>query len=315
MTRIIDEAHIEPTVRALLGAIDAGDGGTDEQRGVLRAVVERYWQRPDLDLTSITPLDPAATTAAIPDPAMRGRVRELMVALELCRHPLTPEQVALVDEYAAALGEDGPGLLLARDLTGTTMAQTAVDFARSRDAVFAEWSEQSLVAQYVDSLPAPDPELRDRLLSFWDLPEGTLGREYVEFYRRHGFELPGESPATPAFFVAHDMTHVIAGYGPTGPEEVALSACILAMHDTHAHWVLMLTSLVAYEVGFSTRQDSGFIAKQALLERDGAADLFAEALARGAACTGDFAMMDHLAAASRPVAEIREEYGVLPRSV
>jgi hypothetical protein len=315
MTRIIDEAHIEPTVRALLGAIDVGDGGTGEQRTVLRAVVDGYWQRPDLDLASLEPLDPTATAAAIPDQTMRGRVRELMVALELCRHPLTPEQVALVDEYAAALGEDGPGLLLARDLTGTTMAQTEVDFARSRDAVFAEWSEQSLVARYVDSLPAPDAALRDRLLGFWDLPEGTLGREYVEFYRRNGFALPGESPATPAFFVAHDMTHVIAGYGPTGPEEVALSACILAMHDTHAHWVLMLTSLVAYEVGFSTRQDSGFVAKQGLLARDGAADLFAEALTRGAACTGDFASMDHLAAADRPVVDIREEYGLPARRV
>jgi hypothetical protein len=236
MARIIDEAHVEPTVRALLGAIDAGDGGTDEQRTVLRAVVERYWQRPDLDLDTLVPLDPAATATAIPDQTMRGRVRELMAALELCRHPLTSEQVALVDAYAAALGEDGPGLLLARDLSSTTMAETAADFARSRDAAFVEWSERSLLEQYgAGSLPAPDPELRDRLLAFRDLPEGTLGREYVEFYRRHGFELPGEGVDTPAFFVAHDMTHVIAGYGPTGPEEVALSAFILAMNDTHAH--------------------------------------------------------------------------------
>jgi len=312
MSRIIDDAHIEPTVRALLGAIDAGDGGTDEQRAVLRAVVDGYWQRPDLDLASLAPFDPAAAATAIPDDAMRGRVRELMVALELCRHPLTPEQVAHVDGYAAAMGVDGDGLRLARNIVGESMAQVSVDFARNRGEARPEWSEPSLVARYVMSLPAPDPALRDRLLAFWELPEGTLGREYVEFYRRNGFELPGQSTATPAFFVAHDMTHIIAGYGTTGPEEVALSALILGMHDTPAHWVLMLASLGSYEAAVPT--GTGFVEKEGVLAREGAADLFAEALTRGSACTGDFASMDHLAAADRPIAEIREQYGVPPRS-
>jgi len=311
MSRIIDDAHVEPTVRALLGAIDTGDGGTEEQRAVLRAVVDGYWQRSDLDLASLTPLDPAATATAIPDEAMRGRVRELMVALELCRHPLPPDQVAHVDEYAAAMGVDGDGLRLARDIVGESMAQVSVDFARNRGEMRPEWSEPSLVAQYVKSLPAPDLALRDRLLAFWDLPEGTLGREYVEFYRRNGFELPGESTVTPAFFVAHDMSHLIAGYGTTGPEEVALSALILGMHDTPAHWVLMLASLGSYEAAVPT--GTGFVEKEGVLAREGAADLFAEALARGAACTGDFASMDHLAVADRPIAEIREQYGVPPR--
>jgi hypothetical protein len=40
-----------------------------------------------------------------------------MVLLEMCRHPQTPEQVALVERYAAAMGEDGEGLRLARPET------------------------------------------------------------------------------------------------------------------------------------------------------------------------------------------------------
>ncbi|MFN8027345.1 MAG: hypothetical protein U0W40_13605 [Acidimicrobiia bacterium] len=83
------------------------------------------------------------------------------------------------------------------------------------------------------------------------------------------------------------------------------------MHDTPAHWVLLLASLASYEAGVPT--GSGFEEKTGVFARPGAADLFAEALARGAACTGDFASMDHLAAAARPVAEIREEFGVPPR--
>src|SRR6185503_13974527 len=56
--RLIDDAHVEAATRALLGAIDAGDGGTDEQRAVLAAVVSGYWQRPDLDLATLEPLEP-----------------------------------------------------------------------------------------------------------------------------------------------------------------------------------------------------------------------------------------------------------------
>ena len=48
------------------------------------------------------------------------------------------------------------------------------------------------------------------------LPDFIPPNEYVEFYRRNGFELPGDNPATPAFFMGHDMTHVIAGYGTSG---------------------------------------------------------------------------------------------------
>jgi len=37
MPRIIQPEQVEPVVRALLGSIDIGDGGTSEQRGVIAA--------------------------------------------------------------------------------------------------------------------------------------------------------------------------------------------------------------------------------------------------------------------------------------
>ena len=67
MPRIIDDAQVENAARALLGAIDTGDGGTPEQHAVLQAFVASYWERPDLDLASLEPLDPAATAAAFPE--------------------------------------------------------------------------------------------------------------------------------------------------------------------------------------------------------------------------------------------------------
>jgi hypothetical protein len=311
--RVISDEHVEPATRALLGAIDAGDGGTPEQRGVMQAFVAGYWERPDLDLGSLTPLDPEGTAGAIPDAGSRQRVCELMVLLELCRHPLTAEQVELVDRYATAMAQDDVGLELARTLVRDGTARALADYTRFKDEVRVEWSEPSLVDRYLESLDEPDPELAGRLRALHDLPEGSLGYEYVEFYRRQGLALPGEDAFIPAFFVAHDMNHVIAGYGTTGQEETALSAMILGLADTHAHWVLLLSSMSAYELALATSE--AFVGKTGVLAREGAATLVAEGLKRGAACTGDFSVIDHLALAHLPLAEVREQFGVPARSV
>ena len=130
----------------------------------------------------------------------------------------------------------------------------------------------------------------------------------MEFYRAQGLSLPGEDALHPRLFVAHDMNHVIAGYGTTGQEETALSAMILGLADTHAHWVLLLSSLSAYELALAT--SDAFVGKTGVLARDGAAALVADALERGASCTGDFSVIDHLALAHLPLAEVREQFGV-----
>ena len=67
MPRIIQPDQVEPVVRALLGSIDTGDGGTTEQRGVIAAFVTGYWGRDDLDLDALAPLSPDETAALIPD--------------------------------------------------------------------------------------------------------------------------------------------------------------------------------------------------------------------------------------------------------
>jgi hypothetical protein len=308
--RLIDDAHVEAATRVLLGAIDTGDGGTDEQRGLLTAVVSGYWGRPDLDLTTLEHLEPDATPSYFPEPAQRRRLREFMVLLEFCRHPLTDEQVARVDAYADALGEDGPGLRLARTLVREGTARALADYTRFTNVARVAWAEPSLIDQYLRVLDEPDAELAARLTALHDLPEGTLGYEYVEFYRRQGLDLPGVDTYIPAFFVAHDMNHVIAGYGTTGQEETALSAMILGMADTDDHWVLLITSMAAYELGLS--KTDAFVGKEEVLARDGAAALVADALRRGAACNGDFSSTDHLAIAHLPLAEVREQFDVPP---
>lgn len=310
MPRVIDDPLVEPVTRVLLSAIDVDGGATPEQRAVLGAIVSGYWGRTDLDLDSLEPIDPTGAAAVITKDAHRRRVRELLVLMELCRHPISDAQVKRVDEFAAALGESGAGLAIARTLVREGAEHAAADYMRYVEAIEPDLAETSLRDQYSANLEAPDPELGARLRALHHLPVGTLGYEYVEFYRRNGIDLPGDDPAMPAVFVSHDMCHVIGGYEPTGQGEIALGAMQLAVADNDAHWVQFLGNLGVHEAGFL--QVGSLVPKTASLTREGAPELLAEALLRGAQCTGDFSAADHLALVDLPLLEVRDRFGVPP---
>jgi hypothetical protein len=288
--RVIDDAMVEPVSRVLLGAIDVDGGATPEQRSVLGAIVSGYWGRTDIDLTTLSPLSSRDPTAVITDAAHRRRVRELLVLLELCRHPVSDAQVQRVDEYAAALSESGPGLALARTLVREGAEQAVADYRRYVEEIKPDLAEPSLRDQYPANLPEPDHELAARLRALHDLPVGTLGCQYVEFYRRNKLELPGDDVSMPAVFVSHDMCHVIAGYEPTGQGEIALGAMQLAVADNQAHWIAFLANLGVHEAGFV--QTGSLVPKTASLTRAGAPE--------------------QLALVELPLSEVRSRFGVPP---
>ena len=138
----------------------------------------------------------------------------------------------------------------------------------------------------------------------------TLGHAYIEFYRRNQINVPGADTHTPAHYVSHDMNHVIAGYEPTGPGEIALGAFTLAMHDNDANWIQFVCNLAIHEAGLV--QHGAIAPKASTLTRPGASDLLGEALWRGAQCTADFSQADHLTLAEWQLADVRSHFGVPP---
>jgi hypothetical protein len=311
MPRVIPEDLVEPVLQVLLGATAVGDGRSDEQGSVIDALAVGYWDRPDLDLAALAPLSPAEAGSVIVGDAQRRRVRELLVLLELCRHPLTEEQVELVDGYMEALGGGGMGTEIVRDLVHKGAAAAGADFSRFFGTRAQALSEPTLRAAFADEPSHLDPALGARLAAMHELPPGTLGHAFVDFYRRNGLTLPGESATMPAVFVSHDMCHVIADYEPTAAEEVALGAMQLGVADDENHWVQFLGNLAVHEARYLTAEgpEHGTPA----LSVPGATTLLAEGLRRGAACTGDFTAADHLAMAARPLEDIRAEFGIPPR--
>ena len=200
-------------------------------------------------------------------------------------------------------------MVIARRWVDEGCARATEDFDRFYAERLPELSEPALRDDYL-RIEEADLELAQRLEELHDLNEGTLGHAYIEFYRRNQITVPGADTHTPAHYVSHDMNHVIAGYEPTGPGEIALGALTLAMNDNDANWIQFIANLAIHEAGII--QHGAIMPKTNTLARPGATDLMGEALWRGAQCTADFSQADHLAMAEWALDDVRAHFGVPP---
>ena len=287
--------HLDGVLRAaiwstLWSAVDADGGPTPEQESLLRAVGTHVL---DLGPVEPEPLGPARAAAAITAPELRRLVGEGLVVLELVRRPASAALADQVDRYLEALGYEGSDQLLVRDAVAASRERVVADWARTRTA----------------SVSAPPPEgdadqLLGALAALSACAPGTLGRSFHEFVERNGFTYERSHLS----LVGHDFAHVIAGYEPVPEGELALQAFLVAAGGGGQHASGLLASLLLYEVGLLPFD--GVEPKVAALERPGAADLFADAVARGVGVTLDIQAIDHLALVDRELADLRAGLGV-----
>jgi hypothetical protein len=303
----VDE--IELVVAGLAGGIDVDGGPTDEQETVLRSMVANVWKRSDLELNDVRPLSPGEAAAALVRPEARLRFCESLMTLELCRHPQSDNQVSVVEAYVSALGVNQAELRVIRESLEKSADEASKDLERFYGGILPELSEVSLRDDYL-RLTEPDHQLATRLRALHDLPEGTLGHAYVEFYRRNGLTLPGDDVHLPAHYVNHDMNHVITGYEPTAAGEVARSGFLWAANDSRRNWLELLVTLSIHESGVLNH--GAIRAKVATLDRQGVPELFGEGLERGSQCVIDLSQVDHLALVELPLDQVREQFHVVP---
>lgn len=308
-TKIVQADEVETIVAGLLGGISTSTGPTDEQMIVLDSITRHLWGRADIDVQNLTPLSAAELAKALHRPQARMRFAEIMMTLELCRHPMSLEQVDLAERYVAAMRIDNLEIEVTRTAIVKGAEAAATDLERCYQQILPEISELSLRDRYL-RLDQPDHALAERLKKLRDLPEDTLGYQYLEFYRRNNIELPGDDTNLPAHYVNHDMNHVITGYEPTAAGEIARSGFLLAANDSHHNWLEFLLTMSIHESGVLNHGE--IRAKVATLDRKGVPDFLGEGLQRGAHCSVDLSQVDHLSIAHLPLEEVREEFSIVP---
>lgn len=306
---ILNHHVVEPVARGLLGSISCSGGPTPEQQRLLQALLTHLWERPALRVSALKPIGPQELAAALDDPHARRVVHLVQMTLEFCRHPQTDAQLELGRAYAEALGVSSDALEVSRDWLLQGVDQAAADVGRIFTAFLPLRSEPGL-ADPLASAHQPEPELVARIEGLAQLPEASLGRALLGYYARFGFPMPGrDACALNHLYLAHDMTHVIAGIAATSAGEIALSAFQLAMQDNPINESALLASLVTHEAGFVSANPT-LVPDRASLDSPSAAYLLASELKRGSACSADFSLVDHLALAPLPLTEVRQRFNV-----
>ena len=285
-------------IKGLLGAADVRGGPTDEQRRVIQSLATGYLGL-EIDVDALAACSPEEL-ASVVDTDDRHRIIDLVILVEFCRHPDDPMQADQAERYVDALG-------------GEAMAQVARDIQTGhRERVMADWARFGGGATSIQSVA--DTDLGSELRSLEHCPAGSLGRGLFDFYADLGVPFPGEPDGGPATLAFHDVTHVLTGYGTTPSDEVALQAMLTAATGFDQHFSALVASLSLFEgAAFDL---PGFIPKEGVLDRPGAADELADAFRRGEACTGDISTVDFMDRKNEPLVSIQHEFGlILPPSI
>ena len=278
----------------LCTATDTGEERTQAQMDLLTALGEHVMRVPLSEAPTISPED-AATLAL--KPRLRRAVGEILVTLELVRHPPDAALTARVGEYIEALGIEKGFQDIACDYLVNDHERVARDWERIR--------EPDLSENFIEN--QTDEQIIEKLESLAALPEGSLGRALMDFYRRNGFAfIPQDEPGQDTL-IPHDLTHVLAGYGTTAEAEIALQAFMVGTARGESHFSSLLASLLLFEAGMLPFP--GIEATQGVLARPGAALLFATAVERGLECPDDIAV-DHESMLAIPLSQVRAELGI-----
>jgi hypothetical protein len=244
-----------------------------------------------------------------------------MVIAELVLDPLPPEVAQRVAAFAAELSvhDDLEDLLHGYAESGRRLA--AIDFDRNGylhdfDPARAEHLHVGNGLSAAWSAVEDDPVFAARWASMADLPTGSLGRGVHDFYKTRGFAFPGSPGSAPPLLAQHDWVHILADYGTRVESEIEVFSFIArANDDLHAFSLLaMVVSL--FETGALASGAGLFEADRGHLSQPGMAVRFADAMRRAALCTGstDFMATDWFAIADKPVAVLRSELMLPPKS-
>lgn len=274
-------------VDAMLAVVSAGGRMTPSRLELDSiAAIQRHMLGMAQPLTGLVPGPlPADLPAALPTDDLRRHTVRFLALLPMIDRRILPGKVRVVEDAAARLAIQEPGLDILRHSARGRKYRVA--FALMQRFVSAFWSPTGKArlrdyAQFVwwmlprlhgERTARRNRALTDRFNTLAQLPDGTLGREVHRFHSDNGIPMPGEPSSVP--WSLHEVYHVVGEYGIAFHPELLLTAFIGGNQDETCLDQLLF-GLLAHHVGM---QIIGGHVTQGLLEPDA----YFRAMARGAA--------------------------------
>jgi uncharacterized tellurite resistance protein B-like protein len=307
----------ESVARAGLGALKAvalADGTLAETEArLLRAAAQALGLKGDTD---VRVYEPDEVAASVTDPAHRERVVQGQIVMAIMDEKVSPEELAVIRRYAAALGVDDRRVHDLQLILGGHSALVKLDLMRKsnmfNDVVDRAWKEEGLRGVYAIYGGfmglAQDPALASRMRAYGQQPLGTLGRAYHDAMVTQGFAFPGEKNGFPLRFRKHDLSHILGDYGidPIGECEVIAFITGFNKSDPFGYLFMILVHMHLGIDVFSQETFRGTIDPERILA----------ALARGAQVNQDLydPGFDWEPLMPLTVDEVRRKLNVVPKA-
>lgn len=308
-------------VRAVLGGVNVDGYPTLLQHELIHQVAEHVFGL-TVDVDTLEPLEAWAAKELIRDPALRRRLVQAIVTLEMLHDPVPPLLATHIRRYARTLGVDEPMVEAARHAARGHLALMYADIQRNsyytheaiEQAVDGHlW--RALRSKFAYSNLVASRSIERRWAALADMPKGSLGHRTAEFYRIHEFPIPGARHGIGEIGAHHDFVHVLADYAPNPDGEINVFAFIATAMDDPKGFVQLVMTLGLFQNATITH----VAGKRVVLARGGtlaepdACERFADALRRGTACKVDALGIDHFAIAAEPLDALRDRFGIVPR--
>ncbi|MFS4460431.1 hypothetical protein [Bdellovibrio sp. HCB2-146] len=241
----------------------------------------------------------------------RNRILRALIVAACIDGEMKASAVAKVEEFARCLAVDLSPVETAWKLANQNLLFARIDIIR-RSLPGVKMKEvidnDGVLEGLKQFFPLAGIELDEVAAKYRALehyPEGTLGKEYVNYLRRNDFPFPGEIGAGPEIIVIHDCLHVLGDYGTSPSEEVEVASFQAGCHFEEPLYGLLF-GLAQYHLNIQM----GHISPAQPLQAD--PEKMLAAYVRGCSVNRDmwrdFNPWDHFA---KPVKIIRQEIGLI----
>ena len=227
MANLYREATSEAKRAALQAmATVATLNGTREPKDTTRrmiesAAVQLFDLKPeDVDYGPISSEDFAA---AVPSTDPQTLLINLISLVPFADEDLKPEEVKLVDSYAASLNVKPAIVTDLNRLEDDRYKLFVYDLVRRETPIFLgtnnKWAEIHEAAREM-RFHFGDKTATERYEQLQELPEGTLGNTFYRFYTDRGFAFPGQKDSLGETITRHDCLHILSGCNTDAPGEI-----------------------------------------------------------------------------------------------
>jgi hypothetical protein len=233
---------------------------TDADRAAVVAAHHYVFRNPGtVDAPALAPIAPAALADAVQDAKLREHAVGFLVVMACVDATIDERKIDLVSAYARSM-----------DVDTEAVRQLAAAATGRLQWALGDMSRQNLISltgHVVDEdanhwlLPyadAPDPALAARYSALGQLPVGTLGRTFSDFYTSQNFRFAGDPKALNQLFAtAHDTTHILSGYSTSPQGELLVSTFTAGMHPHEPVSGHILPVLFSWHLGIRINDVAG----------------------------------------------------------